>query len=154
MELHALSSPRGSRKRRKIVGRGRGSGHGKTSGRGEDGQLTRSGKGPLLQLEGGQMHLIRRLPKMGFRKPNPNYYQPINVGRLEHFGKGSVVNAASLRAARMIHGYNQPFKILGTGILTKPLTVQAQHISQAAKDKILKAGGKVEEVKNESSAGK
>lgn len=147
MQLHQLSSPIGSRKKRKIVGRGVGSGHGKTSCRGEDGQGTRSGKGPMVQSEGGQMHLIRRLPKVGFRKPNPTIYQIVNVGHLDKFGKGTVVNAASLRAARMINSLQKPFKILADGTLTKPLVVQADNVSQAAKEKILKAGGKIEEVK-------
>ena len=85
MFIHELKSPLGSRKRRKIVGRGRGSGHGKTSGRGTKGQKARSGRGVIMGSEGGQMSLIRRLPKVGFNSKNPTVYQVVNLKSLTRF---------------------------------------------------------------------
>jgi len=144
MLLCDLKAPKGVRKRRKIVGRGRGSGHGKTSGRGHNGQGSRPGPGMKGMLEGGQMPLIRRLPKVGFRSHRPVLNQVVNVKSLNKFEKGETVNAESLKAAGLIQSLNKPFKILGTGELKKSLIVQANSVSKSALDKISKAGGKVE----------
>src|SRR5690242_13942265 len=115
MFLHELKSPKGSRKKRKIVGRGRGSGHGKTSGKGHKGQKARAGRGILLGLEGGQVPLIRRLPKFGFRSKNPTLNQVVNVESLNRFANGAVITKESLKNEGLISSMNKPFKILGEG---------------------------------------
>ena len=144
MFLHELKPTEGSKKRRKIVGRGRGSGHGKTSCRGQKGQGARSGRGILNILEGGQIPLARRLPKVGFNSKSPILNQVVNVNDLNRFEKSAVVNAESLKAKGLIQSLNKPFKILGCGEIKKSLTVQVQSISKAAQEKVVKAGGKVE----------
>ncbi len=144
MQLHELRSPKGSRKRRKIVGRGQGSGHGKTSCRGQKGQRARSGRGPILSSEGGQMPLIKRLPKVGFRAKNPLSYQLVNLENLARFKEGTVVNGDFLKSHGLIKVASQPFKILGNGEIKKPLTIHAHRFSKSAQEKILKAGGKAE----------
>jgi large subunit ribosomal protein L15 len=146
MFLHELKSPKGSRKRRKIVGRGRGSGHGKRSGRGQTGQDSRAGRGILFSLEGGQMHLIRRMPKVGFNSKWPTVFQIVDLDQLNKFKDGDVVNAASLKAKGIIRSVRRPVKILSNGAVSKKLTVQAQGFSKAAQEKISKAGGKAEVV--------
>ena len=146
MFLHDLKAPKGSRKRRKIVGRGRGSGHGKRSGRGQTGQDSRAGRGILFSLEGGQMHLIRRLPKVGFNSKWPTVYQLVNVEALNNFKDGDVVTAETLKAKRLIKTTRRPIKILSTGTISRKLTVQAHGFSKTAQDKITKAGGKAEVV--------
>jgi len=147
MQLQDLKSPKGSRKRRKIVGRGRGSGCGKTSGRGENGQKSRStGRALVGPSEGGQMPLIRRLPKVGFRSHRPVLNQVVRLETLNRFEKGTVVNAELLKAQGLIKSLNKPFKILGDGDIKKSLVVQVKSISKAAQDKIIKAGGKIEDV--------
>ena len=146
MFLHEIKSPHGSRKRRKIVGRGRGSGHGKTSGKGQKGQKSRSGRGILGQLEGGQMPLIRRLPKVGFRSKRPLLYQVVNLDHLSRFKAGAVVDARTLKSKGLIKNIYRPFKILGTGELKHALTVQAYSFSKGAAEKITKAGGKMETI--------
>lgn len=146
MFLHQISSPLGSRKRRKIVGRGRGSGHGKTSCRGQKGQKSRSGRGILGQLEGGQMPLIRRLPKVGFRSKNPILYQVVNLDHLSRFKTGTTVDAKTLKAKGLIKNIYRPFKILGVGELKHALTVQAYSFSKNAAEKITQAGGKMETI--------
>lgn len=144
MFLHELKSPLGSRKRRKIVGRGRGSGHGKTSCRGQKGQKSRSGPGILNQLEGGQMPLIRRIPKMGFKSRRPILYQIVTLESLARFKAGTVVDVAALKDKGLIKSIYKPFKVLGTGEVKSALTVQAYGFSKSAADKIAKAGGKAE----------
>ena len=144
MHLHEFKAPVGSKKRRKLVGRGRGSGHGKTSCRGQKGQGARSGRGILNSLEGGQMPLIRRLPKVGFNSKSPTLYQVVNVEQLNRFKDGSVIDALFLKKESLIKSLNQPFKILGDGELKKSLTVQAHAASKSAQEKITKAGGKFE----------
>ena len=144
MYMHDLKPANGAKKRRKIVGRGRGSGHGKTSCRGQKGQGARSGRGILNILEGGQVPMIRRLPKVGFNSKNPILNQIVNVEELNRFEKDSLVNAESLKAKGLIQSLNKPFKILGDGDIKKSLTVQVQSISKSAQEKITKAGGKVE----------
>lgn len=147
MQLHELKSPKGSRKRKKIVGRGRGSGHGKTSGRGENGQKSRStGRATVGSSEGGQMPLIRRLPKVGFRSHRPILNQVVPLERLNKFENDTVINAEFLKAQGLIKSINKPFKILGDGEITKSLVIQAKSISKSAQDKIVKAGGKIEAV--------
>ena len=147
MFLHVLKSPAGSRKRKKRLGRGRGSGHGKTSCKGFKGQNARSGRGILNSLEGGQMPLIKRLPKVGFNSKDPTLYQVVNVESLNRFEKGTVVNAQTLKKQGLINSLNRPFKILGDGDIKKALVVQAQAVSKSAEEKIVKAGGKVEILK-------
>ena len=144
MFLHELSSPKGSRKKRKIVGRGKGSGHGKTSGKGHKGQKARAGRGILLGLEGGQVPLIRRLPKFGFRSKSPILNQVVNVESLNKFANGAVITAESLKNEGLIASLNKPFKILGDGNVTKSVVVKEGSVSKTALDKIVKAGGKIE----------
>ncbi|MBZ0165614.1 MAG: 50S ribosomal protein L15 [Candidatus Omnitrophica bacterium] len=144
MNLSQLQSPKGSRKSKRIVGRGRGSGRGKTAGRGENGQRSRSGRWCAKASEGGQMRLIRRLPKVGFRSHRPTLNQVVHIGSLERFEKGTVVTAELLKRERLISSLNKPFKILGDGELKTALIVQAESVSKSAKEKIEKAGGKVE----------
>ena len=147
MQLQDLKSPKGSRKRKKIVGRGRGSGLGKTSGRGENGQKSRStGRATVGSSEGGQMPLIRRLPKVGFRSHRPILNQVVPLTRLNQFENGTVINAEFLKQQGLIKSLNKPFKILSDGEITKSLVIQAKSISKAAQDKIVKAGGKIEDV--------
>ena len=141
MQSHQLRSPSGSRKRRKIVGRGRGTGHGKRCGRGQTGQNSRSGRGVMLGYEGGQMSLLRRLPKVGFNSKWPAEYQIVDVAALDRFDDGSVVDPGSLKDARLIKTLRRPVKILSDGAVTKKLTVQAHRFSKTAQDKITKAGG-------------
>lgn len=144
MQLHELSSPVGSRSRRKIVGRGRGSGHGKTSCRGQKGQGARAGRGILNSLEGGQMPIIRRLPKVGFNSKNPILYHVINLDQLSRFKDGTIVTPELLKSEGLIKSLNRPYKILGSGEIKKSLTIQTISISKSAQEKITKAGGKVE----------
>ena len=151
MQLHELKAPRGARKRKKIVGRGRGSGFGKTAGRGENGQGSREGSGIKGMLEGGQMRLIRRLPKVGFRSHRPVFNQIVNVESLNKFTKDSVVSAETLKEKGLIKSLNKPFKILGTGELKKVLIIQAESVSKSAQEKIKKAGGKIEPVARKAS---
>ena len=146
MQIHELKSPRGARKRKRIVGRGPGSGRGKTSGRGENGQGSRAGRGVLGKSEGGQMPLIRRLPKVGFRSHRPIVYQLVTLSQLDAFEKGTVVTAQVLKEKGFIKNIYKPFKVLGNGEITTPLTVQAYSFSKTAADKIAKAGGQVEAV--------
>jgi len=147
MELKDLHPAPGSRKARKRVGRGPGSGYGKTAGRGENGQKSRAGGGKRAGFEGGQTPLARRLPKLpGFRNINRVEYTPVNVGRLEkYFEAGDVVDGASLVAKGIIKRENELVKVLGDGELTKALTVKVDKVSASAKEKIEAAGGKVEE---------
>ena len=150
MQIHELKAPLGSHKRRKIVGRGPGSGHGKTSCKGHKGQNCRSGRGVLLGSEGGQVPLIRRLPKMGFRPKRHKFYQLVNLSSLTRFKEGTLVNADFLKSHGLIRSLIKPVKILGDGDLKKPLVVQAHKFSKNAQEKITKAGGKAEAVKEAS----
>jgi len=128
-------------KGRKRVGRGPGSGSGKTAGKGHKGQRARSGGGVRPGFEGGQMPLIRRLPKRGFRSPNRLVYQVVNVSDLNSFKKGSVVDPAGLREAGIVASRRRPVKVLGSGELNKGLEVKAHAFSHSASDKIAAAGG-------------
>ena len=147
MQIHDLKAPPNGRKKKRIVGRGRGSGRGKTSGRGHGRkQNARSGRGILRQLEGGQVPLIRRLPKLGFRRRNPLVYQIIKISDLDRFKDGATVDAKTLKEQRLIHNVFKPYKILGTGDIKKALTVQAYAFSKSAVEKITKAGGKAQSI--------
>ncbi|MHC4960062.1 MAG: 50S ribosomal protein L15 [Planctomycetota bacterium] len=136
------------RKKRKRVGRGIGSGMGKTCGRGHKGQQSRAGGGTRPGFEGGQMPLFRRLPKRGFNNSKfRTVYAIINVGQLESaFEDGSTVDAEAIRSARLVNAKTGPIKILGSGELTKKLTVSADRFSGSAIKKIEAAGGQA--VKN------
>lgn len=146
MQIHDLTPAAGSTHRRKRVGRGNGSGHGTTAGRGQNGQLSRSGGGKGAGFEGGQTPLAMRLPKLpGFRNINRVEYAPVNVSRLdEKFADGDTVNAESLVAAGIIKNVNVPVKVLGNGEISKKLTVAVDKVSKSAQAKIEAAGGKVE----------
>ncbi len=144
MKLHDLKPPAGSRKRRKIVGRGPGSGHGQTAGRGEKGQKARAGGGSHPWFEGGQLPLHRRVPKRGFTNIFRKRYAIVNVGNLNRFEAGTAVTPGALQAAGLIHAVGDGVKILGDGELTRALAVSAQKFSAAAAEKIRAAGGTVE----------
>ena len=145
MKLYELSPNPGSVKTRKRVGRGAGSGLGKTSGKGHKGQNARSGGGVRVGFEGGQLPLFRRLPKRGFN----NYefrteYAIVNVGDLNDFKDGSVIELSNLKESGLVKKEKDGIKILGNGELTKKLTVKANKFSNTAKQKIENAGGKIE----------
>jgi large subunit ribosomal protein L15 len=141
VELHSLRSGEGATKRPKRVGRGRASGLGKTCGRGQKGQMSRSGHKRKPGFEGGQMRFVRRVPKRGFTNINRKVYVPVNVGLLSRFENGTVVDAEALRAAGLASSVRAGIKILGGGELDKKLTVKAQAFSATAKSKIETAGG-------------
>lgn len=144
MNLSNLKPRPGSKHRVKRLGCGESSGHGKTSGKGHKGQKARSGGSIRLGFEGGQMPLFRRMPKRGFSNDAfKKVYGIVNVGDLEAFDAGSQIDEASLRAAGIIRGRIEGVKILGTGELTKNLTITAAKVSASAKEKIEKAGGSV-----------
>ena len=143
MKLEEMKS-NGHRYKRNRVGRGPGSGNGKTSGRGQKGQKSRSGGGVRLGFEGGQTTLARRLPKRGFTNFNRKEYAIVNVETLNKYDDGTVVNAALLLEDKVIKKELSGLKILGNGELTKKLTVQAAKFSASAKEAIEKAGGTAE----------
>ena len=146
MKLHELKKNEGATFRKKIVGRGSGSGLGKTSGRGEAGQNKRSGGGPRPLFEGGQMPLIRRLPKRGFTNRWGDVYTIVNVSALEVLDNDTVVTAELLKEKGIIGKIEKDgLKVLGNGKLTKKLTVKAKKFSKTAEKKIKKAGGSTEE---------
>jgi large subunit ribosomal protein L15 len=155
MELSQLKYASGSRKRRKIVGRGAGSGHGKTSTRGHKGQHSRSGAHAKFGFEGGQMPLHRRLPKRGFHNVFRTEYQPVNLQALADLKDVKQVTPEVLLARRVVRKKNVPIKILGMGEITQALEVHAHRFSKSAREKIEKAGGKAVEVQtvhNQASA--
>ena len=142
---HDLTPPVGSRHARKRVGRGLGSGHGRTAGKGNKGQKSRSGKGIHPYFEGGQLPLHRRLPgKRGFTNIFRTEYTAVNVGRLNAFAAGSVVGLEELMISGLVRSASKPVKILGNGDLDRALKVKADGFSAAAREKILAAGGTVE----------
>ncbi|MCK5114122.1 MAG: 50S ribosomal protein L15 [Phycisphaerae bacterium] len=149
MKLDEILSAAGKYKRRKRVGRGTGSGMGKTSGRGHKGYGSRAGAKKRLGYEGGQAPMISRIPKRGFNNKNfRTEYQVINLAALEQrFEDGAKVDAEALKASRMIEDATKPVKILGNGEIKKKLTVIAQKFSATAREKIAAVGGSVEEVK-------
>lgn len=144
MKLHELSPAPGSVAERKRIGRGHGSGNGKTAGKGHKGQNARSGGGVRIGFEGGQMPLTRRIPKRGFNNIFATKYSTVNVSDLDKFVDGTVVDAELLAASGLVKNTANGVKILGNGELTKNLTVKASAFSASAKEKIEKAGGKAE----------
>lgn len=145
MGLSNLRPARGSVRNRKRVGRGPGSGLGKTAGRGEKGQKSRSGYGRKIGFEGGQMPLHRRVPKRGFTNARfRKEFAEVNLGRLEVFEAGTIVTPEVLVKRGIVKRLRDGVKILGKGDLTKPLTVHAHRFSAAARERIAGAGGKAE----------
>ncbi len=143
MDLSHLHPADGATKNRKRLGRGPGSGHGKTSGKGHKGRGSRSGGNTPPGYEGGQMPLSRRLPKGGFRNLFRTEYDIVNLGSLERFTAGTIVDAAMLHDAGLVRG-KQAVKILADGVLTKALTVKAHAFSKQAREKITALGGSAE----------
>ncbi len=146
MELNTLRPALGSVKDRKRVGRGSGSGSGKTASKGHKGQNARSGGGVKPGFEGGQMPLQRRLPKRGFRPLARNEYILINLGQLDQFEANSCVDREAMGTKGLLKKSNLPVKVLADGELTKPLVIKADKFSKAAVDKIQSVGGKAESV--------
>ncbi len=144
MRIHELKPAENSRSSRKRVGRGIGSGLGKTSGRGQKGQHSRSGGGKAPYFEGGQTPLVRRLPKRGFTSIFQVQYAEVNVGELNRFEPGTVVTPQLLKEAGLVKKIKDGIKILGDGELNHALTVQAHKFTKSAAAKIEEAGGKVE----------
>lgn len=145
MRLHNLKPRPGAKHRRKRLGQGESSGHGKTSGRGGKGQTARSGSSIRIGFEGGQMPLIRRIPKRGFNNArHATRYIPVNLESLNQFGDGTRVDFESLRKAGLANGKAEGVKILGTGELTRKLTVTAHAFSASARAKIEGKGGSCE----------
>ena len=146
MELNNLKPKKGAKHARKRVGRGPGSGHGKTAGRGEKGQKSRSGYSSKLGFEGGQMPLHRRLPKRGFTNIFKRDIAVVNVSELERFDNGTTIDEAALRKAGLVKGKKDGIKILGDGKLSKKLTVHAHNFSGSARKQIEAAGGTCQEI--------
>ena len=144
MKLNDLSLVAGSRREVKRIGRGVGSGNGKTAGKGHKGQKARAGHGMRPGFEGGQMPLQRRIPKRGFNNIFAKTVATVNVSDLNRFEDGTVVNAAALVETGLVKGYFDSIKVLGNGDLSKKLTVQVSAYSESAKQKIEQAGGKAE----------
>lgn len=152
MRLHDLKPRPGAKHRRKRLGQGESSGHGKTAGRGGKGQTARSGSSIRIGFEGGQMPLIRRIPKRGFNNARfATRYLPVNVGELNVFEEGATVNEVAIKAAGLANGPGDGIKILGDGELTKKLTVSVSAFSAAAKSKIEAKGGKCEVVSRKTT---
>lgn len=144
MKLHELSPAVGSTKEPKRIGRGHGSGNGKTAGKGHKGQKARAGHGMRPGFEGGQMPLQRRVPKRGFNNIFAEDVTAINVSALEVFEDGATVDAVALKEKNIIKNAELPVKVLGNGKLTKKLTVKLNAFSVSAAEKINTAGGKAE----------
>ncbi len=143
-KLHRLRAPKKSRHSRKRVGRGIGSGIGKNSGRGTDGQNSRSGGGVRPGFEGGQMPLYRRLPKVGFNNPFRLQYSIVNIGDLNRFAAGEEITVERLEDEGLVKNVRDGVKILGNGELEVSLTVRAHKFSESARRKIDEAGGRAE----------
>lgn len=152
--LDKLRRPHGSHKRRKIVGRGRGSGHGKTSGRGEKGQNARASGGVRPGFEGGQMPLIRRIPKRGFTFTPKAKYEIVSLERLNHFPSGTEVTPELIRDKKLVRKSGLPIKVLGDGELKHALRISAHAFSKSALEKIKKAGGNALAISAAKSGGK
>jgi large subunit ribosomal protein L15 len=145
MRLHDLKPNPGAKHRRKRLGQGESSGHGKTSGRGGKGQSARSGSSIRIGFEGGQMPLIRRIPKRGFNNArHATRYVPVNLSDLNQFEEGARVDELALRSVGLANGKSDGIKILGNGELTRKLTVVASAFSAAARQKIEAKGGACE----------
>ncbi|MDR1674511.1 MAG: 50S ribosomal protein L15 [Oscillospiraceae bacterium] len=153
MKLHELSPVPGSVRDVKRVGRGHGSGNGKTAGKGHKGQKARSGGGVRIGFEGGQMPLMRRIPKRGFTNyPFKTEYAVVNVCDLQQFKDGTVVDAQLLKAAGVINKLYDGVKVLGNGELTVKLTVKADKFTKSAAEKIINAGGSTQTVQDQRKA--
>ena len=144
MRLNDLSPMKGSSKRRKRVGRGPGSGHGKTSCRGHKGQKARAGAKILPGFEGGQMPFQRRLPKRGFTNICKKEYELINISDLKKFESDTVLDINTLKDAGLISGKKYGVKLLGDGEISHPLAIKVHKVSRKAREKVEAAGGKVE----------
>ena len=144
MKLHELEFNKGSRKNRKRIGRGAGSGNGGTAGKGHKGQNARSGGGVAIGFEGGQTPLYKRIPKRGFTNFTRKEYGIVNVESLNKFDDGTIVNVDILLNSGLVKKELNGIKVLGNGELNKKLTVIAHKFSKSAKDAIEKSGGKVE----------
>jgi len=144
MKLGTLKPPEGSKTRKKRVGRGIGSGHGKTACRGTKGQRSRSGRGIPPGFEGGQMPLQRRLPKRGFTNIFKKRYALVNLRDLNRFEANSVVDVETLRKAGLVKKVHDGVKILGRGRITIPLTLRVHRVSKGAAEKIVAAQGRIE----------
>lgn len=144
MKLHELRPAEGTTKNKKRIGRGTASGQGKSAGKGQKGQNSRTGGGVRLGFEGGQMPLYRRLPKVGFTNIFRKEYAVVNVSDLEMFEAGTTITIDALKEAGLVKDVKSGVKLLGNGELTKKLTVQVNKFSKTAADKIAAAGGKVE----------
>ena len=144
MKLHELSPAVGSTKEAKRIGRGHGSGNGKTAGKGHKGQKARAGRGIRAGFEGGQMPLQRRVPKRGFNNIFATKFAIINVSDLEVFEAGAVIDTAALQEKGLVKKAYDGVKVLGNGNLSKAVTVKASAFSESAKSKIEAAGGKAE----------
>jgi len=153
MRLHNLKPNPGAKHRRKRLGQGESSGHGKTSGRGGKGQSARSGSSIRIGFEGGQMPLIRRIPKRGFNNArHATRYIPVNLDELNRFDEGARVDELAMRTVGLANGKAAGVKILGTGELKKKLTVVASAFSESAKQKIKAKGGTCEVASKRSAA--
>lgn len=144
MNLHDLVPAQGATKRRKRVGRGPGSGHGKTATKGHKGLLARSGGGKRPGFEGGQMPLVRRLPKFGFTNPSRKEYAVVNVKSFQRWAGNETITPQAMVDAGLVKRKKLPIKILGHGELKKSLVIQAHKFSKSAGEKIQAAGGRIE----------
>jgi large subunit ribosomal protein L15 len=153
LAINKLSPPKGANRKNKRVGRGMGSGHGKTAARGYKGQLSRSGTSVRPGFEGGQMPLHRRLPKRGFNNVFRKEYAIVNLEALSGFRSGSKVDPDVLRERGIVKKLRAGLKVLGDGELKHPLTVRAHKFSKSAKEKIESAGGTIEIIQPQAAAG-
>ena len=146
MNLGTLRPPEGSRKKKKRVGRGDGSGHGGTAGKGAKGQNARSGHSVRPNFEGGQMPLTRRLPKRGFKNPMRRIIAIVNIEQLKGFAQGALVDRDTLTAVGLVSGRVDGVKVLGNGEIKFPLSLKVDRVSRGAREKIKAAGGTIVEV--------
>ncbi len=146
MNLGTLKPPEGSRKKKKRVGRGDGSGHGGTAGKGAKGQNARSGHSVRPNFEGGQMPLTRRLPKRGFKNPMRRIIAIVNIEQLKGFAQGALVDRDTLTAVGLVSGRVDGVKVLGNGEIKFPLSLKVDRVSRGAREKIEAAGGTIVEV--------
>ena len=144
MKLNEMKASDGARSTNKRIGRGQGSGHGKTSGKGQKGQNSRSGGGVAIGFEGGQTPFYKRMPKRGFTNFNRKEYAIVNVKDLNQFDDGSEVDFEALKSAGLVKKHLDGVKVLGQGTLEKKLTVKAKKFSKTAQKAIEEAGGQVE----------
>ena len=146
MNLGTLRPPEGSRKKKKRVGRGDGSGHGGTAGKGAKGQNARSGHSVRPNFEGGQMPLTRRMPKRGFKNPMRRIIAIVNIEQLKGFTQGALVDRDTLAAVGLVSGRVDGVKVLGNGEINFPLSLKVDRVSRGAREKIEAAGGTIVEV--------